>query len=81
MSSEEKHKERIEERRSRIEKMIVERRKRILESEEKKKLTKIEKESLEKDRRITILEEKVLALEKVINQIKLDFSRYRARNK
>lgn len=81
MSPEDKHKARIEERRTRIEKMVAERKNRILEQEEKKKLSYVLKENENKDRKIADLEERVNLLEKAVNQLRLDFSRYRARNK
>ncbi len=69
-----------EERRQRMEKILEEKRKRLVESQDKKKFEDVIKNSIDKDKRIKILEEKVDAMEKIINQLKLDFSRYRARN-
>jgi hypothetical protein len=69
-----------EERRQRMEKILEEKRKRLVESQDKKKFEDVVKNSIDKDKRIKILEEKVDAMEKIINQLKLDFSRYRARN-
>jgi hypothetical protein len=74
------HSSRYEEKRKRMEKILEEKRKRILESQDKKNLVIAQKDNEDKARRIAILEEKVTSLEKSINQIKLDFSRYRARN-
>lgn len=81
MSPEENHKARIQERRARIEKMVTERKNRLLEQEEKKQLSYVLKENEIKDRRIADLEERVALMEKSVNQLRLDFSRYRARNK
>ncbi len=81
MSSEEKYNARIAERRKRIEAAIEERRKRLFESREKKRTLVEAKEAKEKELKAAALEERVTALEKVIAQMRLDFSRYRARNK
>ena len=70
-----------QQRRERIEKILEDRVKRLQESEEKKRFLAGEKEKKEKEKKIQLLEEKVLKLEKDLNQIRLDFSRYRARNK
>jgi hypothetical protein len=74
------HSSRYEEKRKRMEKILDEKRKRILESQEKKNLVIAQKDNDDKARRIAILEEKVASLEKSINQMKLDFTRYRVRN-
>ncbi len=81
MNSEEKHNARIAERRKRLEAAIAERRKRLCESQEKKRALVEAKEAKEKELKVAALEERVTALEKVIAQMRLDFSRYRARNK
>jgi hypothetical protein len=63
-----------------MEKILEEKRKRLLESNEEKRIAEMKKESEDKTRRIALLEEKVAALEKLVNQTRLDFSRYRIRN-
>jgi len=69
-----------EAKRQRMEKILEEKRKRLLESNEEKRIAEMKKESEDKTRRIALLEEKVAALEKLVNQTRLDFSRYRIRN-
>jgi hypothetical protein len=64
----------------RMEKILEEKRKRLLEGNEEKRIAEMKKESEDKTRRIALLEEKVAALEKLVNQTRLDFSRYRIRN-
>lgn len=81
MSSEEKYNARIADKRKRLEAAIEERRKRLFESQEKKRALVEAKEAKEKELKIVALEERVTALEKLIAQLRLDFSRYRARNK
>jgi hypothetical protein len=63
-----------------MEKILEEKRKRLLEGNEEKRIAEMKKESEDKTRRIALLEEKVAALEKLVNQTRLDFSRYRIRN-
>jgi hypothetical protein len=69
-----------EAKRQRMEKILEEKRKRLLEGNEEKRIAEMKKESEDKTRRIALLEEKVAALEKLVNQTRLDFSRYRIRN-
>ena len=78
--SQEQHNDRIQEKRARMEAILEAKKKKLLESEEKKKFSLLEKDSSEKDKRIALLEGKVSEMEKQINQLRLDFSRYRARN-
>jgi hypothetical protein len=78
--SQEKHNERLLEKRARIEAVLEAKKRKLMESEEKQRFSAIAKDSVDKEKRIKILEEKVDAMEKIINQLKLDFSRYRARN-
>lgn len=78
--SQENHKERLQERKARIEIILDAKKRKIMESEEQKRFSNITKDSAEKDKRIKLLEEKIDAMEKTVNQLRLDFSRYRARN-
>jgi translation initiation factor IF-2 len=74
-------KEAQKQRRERIEKIVLAKKQRLLESQEKRDKQRLLVEQQEKEKRIQLLEEKIAILEKTINQIKLDFARYRARNK
>ena len=67
-------------RRERIEKIIASKKARLLESAEKKRLDDMQKSINEKDKVLSSLAEKVLLLEKELEQIRMDFRRYRARS-
>ena len=74
------HEQRLAQRRERIEKIIASKKARLLESVEKKRLDDMQKSINEKDKVLSSLAEKVLLLEKELEQIRMDFRRYRARS-
>ena len=74
------HEQRLAQRRERIEKIIASKKARLLESVEKKRLDDMKKSINEKDKVLSSLAEKVLLLEKELEQIRMDFRRYRARS-
>ena len=74
------HEQRLAQRRERIEKIIASKKARLLESAEKKRLDDMQKSINEKDKVLSSLAEKVLLLEKELEQIRMDFRRYRARS-
>lgn len=76
-----KHKNRLLERRERLQQAIEAKKLHLLKRQEKKEMQMFLNENQEAAKKITSLEEKVASLEKIVNQLKLDFSRYRARNK
>jgi hypothetical protein len=74
------HEQRLAQRRERLEKIIASKKARLLESAEKKRLDDMQKSINEKDKVLSSLAEKVLLLEKELEQIRMDFRRYRARS-